>query len=173
MGPGAIVFYALAAVAVASAVMVVTRRSPVHSAMFLVLSFLCMAGIFIVLEAEFLAAVQVLVYAGGIMVLFLFVIMLVNLGTPLGPVRSWQAAAGVVVVTGLVLVLLSSFMSWRPEAPDEVPAFREGGGNLQAVGMSLYQDYLLPFEVASVLLLVAMIGAVVLALRREGPGSDS
>jgi NADH-quinone oxidoreductase subunit J len=164
---GAAVFYVLAAVMVASAVMTITRRSAVHSAVFLVLSFLCLAGIFVILEAEFLAAVQVLVYAGGIMVLFLFVVMLVDLDRSDGPSRTWQAALGSLLVVGLVLLLMSTVVDWRPPSVPEAPAFRAGGGNLQAVGMLLYQDYLLPFEVASLLLLVAMVGAVILALRRE------
>ena len=105
---GAAVFYVLAAVMVASAVMTITRRSAVHSAVFLVLSFLCLAGIFVILEAEFLAAVQVLVYAGGIMVLFLFVVMLVNLDRSDGPSRTWQAALGSLLVVGLVLLLMST-----------------------------------------------------------------
>ena len=167
MNPGAIVFYVLAAVMVASAVMTITRKSPVHSAVFLVLSFLCLAGIFVTLEAEFLAAVQVLVYAGGIMVLFLFVVMLVKLDEVEGTSRTWQAIGGSVVALLLVLVLMSALVDWRPTAVDDVSSFRVGGGNLQAVGAMLYRDYLLPFELASVLLLVAMIGAVVLALRRN------
>jgi NADH-quinone oxidoreductase subunit J len=167
MEPGAIVFYLLAAVMVASAVLTITRRNPVHSAVFLVLCFLALAGLFVLLEAEFIAAVQVLVYAGGIMVLFLFVVMLVSLQRDWGPSRNWQAALGSLFVLVLVLLLLSTFVDWRPEAVPEADAFREGGGNLQAVGMALYRDYLLPFEVASILLLVAMVGAVVLALRRE------
>jgi NADH-quinone oxidoreductase subunit J len=164
---GAFVFYVLSGVMVASAVMTITRRNAVHSAVFLVLSFLCLAGIFVTLEAEFLAAVQVLVYAGGIMVLFLFVVMLVNLDRARGPSRSWQAVLGVLFVAVLVLFLLSTVVDWRPTAVPEATAFRAGGGNLQAVGSLLYQDYLLPFEVASLLLLVAMVGAVILGLRRE------
>ena len=164
---GAAIFYVLAAVMVASAVMTITRRSAVHSAMFLVLSFLCLAGIFVLLEAEFLAAVQVLVYAGGIMVLFLFVVMLVNLDRSDEPSRTWQAAVGSLGVVGLVLTLMSTITNWRPASLPEAPALRAGGGNLQAVGALLYTDYLLPFEVASLLLLVAMVGAVILGLRRE------
>ena len=167
MGAGALVFYGLATVMVGSAVMVITRKSAVHSAIFLVLTFLAMAGIFVILEAEFVAAVQVLVYAGGIMVLFLFVVFLVNLEVPQGPMRTWPAAAGVVLAVLLVLMLLSSLQDWRPVVATDTSAFRDGGGNMQAVGNLLYQQYLLPFELASVLLLVAMIGAVMMALRRN------
>ncbi len=164
---GAVVFYVLAGAMVASAVMTITRRNAVHSAVFLVFSFLCLAGIFVTLEAEFLAAVQVLVYAGGIMVLFLFVVMLVNLDGSDGPSRTWKAALGSLFVVGLVLMLMSTAVDWHPPSVPEAPSFRAGGGNLQAVGDLLYRDYLLPFEVASLLLLVAMMGAVILALRRQ------
>ncbi len=167
MGPGAAIFYVLAGAMVASAVMTITRRNAVHSAVYLVFSFLCLAGIFIQLEAEFLAAVQVLIYAGGIMVLFLFVVMLVNLDGSDRPSRTWQAALGSLCVLGLVLLLMSTAVDWRPPSVPEAPAFRAGGGNLQAVGALLFQDFLLPFEVASLLLLVALVGAVILALRRE------
>ncbi len=167
MGAGALVFYGLSAVMVGSAVMVITRRNTVHSAVFLVLSFLAMAGIFVLMEAEFVAAVQVLVYAGGIMVLFLFVVLLVNLEVRWGPAWTWQAAVGSGLAVVLVLFLLSGLMDWHPTAVPDAPSFRAMGGNLQAVGMLLYQEYLLPFELASVLLLVAMVGAVLLALGRR------
>ena len=167
MGPGALVFYGLSGVMVGSAIMVITRRNTVHSAVFLVLSFLAMAGIFVLLEAEFVAAVQVLVYAGGIMVLFLFVVMLVDLEVRWGPARTWQAVVGSGLTVLLVLLLLSSLRDWHPSAVLEAPSFREMGGNLQAVGMLLYQKYLLPFELASILLLVAMVGAALLALGRK------
>ena len=167
MAPQAIVFYILASVCAVSAVMVVTRRNPVHAALFLVLAFFCVAGIYVIMSAEFRAAVQVLVYAGGIMVLFLFVIMLVplegsRLSAPPGRHLGWSLlSAGL-----LAGVLIVSF--WR--AP--TPAFLKAagplveGGNMQAVGMELYRRYLLPFEIVSVLLLVAMIGAVVLARQK-------
>jgi len=155
-----------------SAVMVVTRRNPVHSAVYLVLAFLSMAGIFVLLEAEFVAAVQVLVYAGGIMVLFLFVVLLVGLHRLEGPVRTWQALAGVGATALVVLMVQSAVGDWQMEIAANGDVLREGGGNLQAVGRLLYTTYLLPFELASILLLVAMVGAVVLALRRE-PGSNS
>ena len=167
MGAGAIVFYGLSAVMLGSAVMVITRRNPVHAAVFLVLTFLAMAGLFVMMEAEFVAAVQVLVYAGGIVVLFLFVVMLVNLDVDWRPSGTWQAVLGAGWALALVLLLLSAAVDWRPGTAPEAASFRDGGGNMQAVGELLYRDYLLPFELASVLLLVAMVGAVMLALRRE------
>jgi NADH-quinone oxidoreductase subunit J len=166
LGYAGVFFYVLAAMALVSAVMVVTRRNPVHSAMFLVFSFFCVAGIYVTMSAEFLAAVQVLVYAGGIVVLFLFVIMLVPLSLRLRPLPVKQG------ITALLLagLLAGTFMVFfGREAAEEtsrdtsqLPAM----GQIEGMGDALYVRYLLPFEVASVLLLVAMIGAVVLA-RRE------
>lgn len=159
-------FYVLAAMAVVSALMVVTRKNPVHSAMFLVFTFFCVAGIYITMSAEFLAAVQVLVYAGGIVVLFLFVIMLVPLHTGVTRLPVARGAVALLVVALLATTVMTVYaraarscaaMGVQGEAP---------AGNIEAVGIELYTRYLLPFEVASVLLLVAMVGAVVLA-RRE------
>jgi NADH-quinone oxidoreductase subunit J len=161
------VFYVLASLAVVSAVMVITRRSAVHAALFLVLTFFCVAGIYVILSAEFLAAVQVLVYAGGIMVLFLFVIMLVPLEARQlrPPVRH---VAGSLLLAGLLAASLISFFAAAkgPETGDGIQPLASGGGNIETVGLLLYQRYMLPFEIASVLLLVAMIGAVVLARKK-------
>lgn len=171
MDAQSILFYLLGGVAVASALLVILQRNAVHSAVYLVVTFLSMAGIFVTLEAEFVAAVQVFVYAGGIVVLFLFVILLVQLEQlRVLPVPRVQLA----LMGSLVLLLVASFLFMflgggaAEAAPDADRAFRAHGGNLQAVGDLLYRDYLLPFEVASVLLLVAMIGAVILARARSG-----
>lgn len=166
LGYGAIFFYALAAVALLSSLMVVTRRSPVHSAMFLVFTFFCVAGMYVAMSAEFLAAVQVLVYAGGIVVLFLFVIMLVPLTPKIAPGRIKQGIAAL-IVTALVA---SAFMVIYGQVrdADRAPGMEAQAvsGTIEAVGLELYTRYLLPFEVASVLLLVAMVGAVVLARKQ-------
>ncbi len=166
MTGSAFIFYLLSAVAVISAVMVVTRRNAVHSALFLVLTFFCVAGIYVVLAAEFLAAVQVLVYAGGIVVLYLFVIMLVPQHAPLKapPMRHM---VGALMLAGLLAGALITFFWDAPEvAPVPAAAATTPAGNIETVGMELYQRYLLPFEVASLLLLVAMIAPVILARRR-------
>jgi NADH-quinone oxidoreductase subunit J len=167
----AIVFYTLAAFILGFAVLVVTARNTVHSVLFLVANFLCVAIVFVVLAAEFLAVIQVLVYAGGIVVLYLFVVMLVSLkSAPEAPIdRRRQARLGF----GLGSVLLAEvsailvYTAGRP-APPIVPAIAEQAprGNTETVGMLLYTEYLVPFEVASMLLLVAMVGAIILA-RKE------
>jgi len=166
LGYAGIFFYVLAAMAVVSALMVVTRKSPVHAAMFLVFTFFCVAGVYVTMSAELLAAVQVLVYAGGIVVLFLFVIMLVPLGSGIQrlPVRRGAVA---ILLAGLLAVAVLSIYSHA--VASEMSMATEGTkimGNIETVGTELYTRYLLPFEVASVLLLVAMIGAVVLARRQ-------
>ena len=167
MAPTAAVFYVFASLAVVSGLMVITRRSAIHAALFLVLAFFSVAAIYVVLSAEFLAAVQVLVYTGGIMVLFLFVIMLVPLRRESLRPPAGHIAGAVVLALLLAGVLISYF--WNAEPRDvfgPTTALAAAGGNIETVGMELYTRYLLPFEIASVLLLVAMIGAVVLARKQ-------
>ena len=169
-----IVFYGLAACAVAGGVGVIAFRGPVRAALSLLGTFLGVAGLFVLMEAEFLAAVQVLVYAGGVMVLFLFVIMLVKArAIPHEPQylgRLAPAAAGL----GVLLAVLVGVGVWAAASgtPADAAALRlvQGVplGNTEAVGWSLYRDYLLPFEVVSIVLLVAMIGAIVMG-RKESP----
>jgi NADH-quinone oxidoreductase subunit J len=169
-GAGAL-FAILAALALLSAIAVVVAKSPVHSALYLLLSFVLVAAIFILQQAEFVGAVQMLVYAGGIMVLFLFVVMLVNPGVTRSG-KSFQHQWDIAVV--LLPIFLLPFLyilgtEKLPDVPVKPEAFRTVGtrvvGNTEAVSWVLFRDYLVPFEVASVFLLVAMIGAVVLGKR--------
>jgi NADH-quinone oxidoreductase subunit J len=189
-------FYLFAVLAVAGAVGVVVSRQPVHSALALLISLLSVAGLFVLANAEFLFAVQMLVYAGGIMVLFLFTIMLVNVKRT-GKEPYVHRQAGLAIVIGLLLfVAVGGVVIGEARAvvmaEKSVPAdpallatttiartrtrtvegkkvkteeTEDVAGNSQAVAWRLYRDYLLPFEVASVFLLVAMIGAVVLGKR--------
>ena len=166
-----VAFWVFAGVAIGSAVLCITRRSPVASALWLVNTLFCLAGIYVLLDAHFIAAAQVLVYAGAIMVLFLFVIMLLNLGRPgPGDIKRgwWKVAAG---IGGLVLVTLVLHGLQVSPAPLVLPAGTVAGevqsqGAVRAVATPLFQGYLLPFEITSVLLLAAIVGAVVLAKRR-------
>ncbi len=160
-------FYFFAVVAVVSAILVITRRNAVHSAIFLIQALLAVAGIFLQLGAEFLAAVQVILYIGGIMLLFLFVIMLVNLDIAVRQVqfnRQWLLAS----VTALVVAAEVAYGIYRGQGAFQFPAAPPEAlqPNAQRVGMVLFQNYMLPFEIASILLLVAMIGAVLMARRR-------
>lgn len=163
----AIAFYVLAACILGFAVLVVTAKNPVHSVVFLVLDFLCVAALYVTLGPEFVAAIQVLVYAGGIVVLYLFVVMLVNVKRPPEAFRA-GATLGLVLV-GAVLVEAAAIAVWSrlsPAAPASAAQTVPVSGNTEQVGWLLYTSYLVPFEVASMLLLVAMVGAIVLA-RKE------
>ena len=166
----AIAFYTLAVLILGLGVAVVTTPKTVHSVLFLVLNFLCVAILYVVLRAEFLAVIQVLVYAGGIVVLYLFVVMLVNLKRapeahedPRRLARLGLGLSGAVLLELAAIVVYSYGRAVPPSAPaaDAPPV----AGNTEELGWLLYTDYLIPFEVASVLLLVAMVGAIVLARR--------
>jgi len=176
--PALFFFWAFAAVTVVGAVGVVVMRQPIHSALFLLLSFLGVACIYVLAHAELVAAVQILVYAGGIMILFLYTIMLVNVKrqrTERYLHRQAIPALGfgflfLLVVGGVVVNEARSLAAKVPAADPKTLATTviDGAtvvGNTQAVGWLLYRDYFLPFEIASVFLLVAMIGAVVLGKR--------
>ncbi len=165
----AIAFYTVAAFILGFAVMVVTTKDTVHSVLFLVLDFLFVAALYVLLGAQFLAVIQILVYAGGIVVLYLFVVMLVNLKRPAeaheDPHRRTRLGLvlSAVVLGELALITVSGYA--KP-APAMVPALAiPVTGNTQEIGWMLYTSYLIPFEIASMLLLVAMIGAIVLAKR--------
>ena len=159
-------FYLLAGITLASAVMVVTRKNPIFSALYLALSLIAVAGLFVSERAEFLFAAQILVYTGGIMVLFMFVIMLVNLEEEAlvrRAVRYWWAPVALVGFSIAVLVVRA-----RGGSIDVSSAGQESLalGNVEAVAAALLTDYLYLFEVISVLLQVAMVGAIVLS-RKE------
>ena len=159
-------FYFLSAIAIASAIGVVTRRNPVHSALLLIMTLLALAGLYLMLYAPFVAGVQILVYAGGIMVLFLFVIMLVNIERAQLEERfNRQWLVGSLVTVALGGLFLFIYVKGSSVFPTTFHLFAENR-NTQQVGLMLYRDYLLPFEIASLLLLVAIVGAVVMAKKR-------
>ena len=164
----AIAFYTLAAFILGFAVLVVTTKDTVHSVLFLVLDFLFVSALYVLLDAPFLAVIQVLVYAGGIVVLYLFVVMLVNLKRPpeahQDPHRRTKLGFFLAVAVLLELGAISIHQTARPIAVAPGAAMPVTG-NTEQVGWLLYTSYLIPFEIASVLLLVAMIGAIVLAKR--------
>jgi NADH-quinone oxidoreductase subunit J len=162
-----ILFYALAACILGFGVLVVTTRNTVHCVLFLVANFLCVAVVYVLLGAEFLAIIQILVYAGGIVVLYLFVVMLVNLRRPAdAPLDSRRQSRLGFVLASVMLAEISAILvysSARPAPAAAAAPAAASGGNTETIGMLLYTDYLVPFEVASMLLLVAMIGAILLA----------
>jgi NADH-quinone oxidoreductase subunit J len=158
-------FYILAALILGFGVLVVTAKSTVHSVLFLVADFLCVAALYVTLRAPFLAVIQVMVYAGGIVVLYLFVVMLVNLKRPpeahSDPRRLGRL--GVVMAAAVLAELGAIFaVGWAKPAAVEGTLNPQ---NVEQIGRALYADYLIPFELASFLLLVAMIGAIILAKR--------
>lgn len=165
----AITFYTLSTLILVFAVLVISVRSTVHSVLFLVLDFLLVAVLYVSLHAEFLAVIQVLVYAGGIVVLYLFVVMLVNLKRPPEQHQDTRRLGRLgLVLAGLVLAQFAAILTYSVSSgPSAVPVDDGVVGNVERVGMLLYTNYLIPFEVASVLLLVAMVGAIVLAKRES------
>src|SRR5438094_8257626 len=164
-------FYLFGIIAVASALLFVTRKSPVAAALWLVNTMFCLAALYVMLDAQFIGAIQVLVYAGAIMVVFLFVIMLLNLGHPSDIAdargRTWKLVAAAVGVA----LLAQIFALTRAHVEPQIPAGYlerqiEYRGVIAPVAGPLFREYLLAFEVTSVLLLAAAVGAVALGRRR-------
>lgn len=156
-------FIVVAAISLASALGVVASRWPVHSALFMLVNFITLAVFYVTLGAQFLAAAQVIVYAGGIVILILFVVMLIGserIGDAQG-YRLWTPYAGVALGVLMLATMIYTFASSLPGVPP-TPITLEGG-HPQVVGKTLFTQYILPIEMAAVLLLVALIGALLLA----------
>jgi NADH-quinone oxidoreductase subunit J len=162
-------FVILATAATVTAILVIVQRNPVNSAIFLIATFFCLAGIYLLLHAEFIAIIQVLVYAGAIMVLFLFVIMLLNLAKEKKLLARNRLQKVVGVLLGVILLFQIGIIfkaALLEGTKGNFPAEKVSAmGNAQAVARLLFTDFLLPFEITSVLLLVAIVGAIVLAKR--------
>jgi NADH-quinone oxidoreductase subunit J len=159
-------FYLLSFSAIVSAIAVITRRNPVHAALSLIVTLLSLAGFYLMLYAPFVAAVQIVLYAGGIVVLFLFVIMLVNLERNIREYQfNKQWLVGTVAAAVLGGLLLFVYQRGHDIFPRDFAALPEGQ-NTQQIGILLYGNYMFPFEIASLLLLVAIVGAVVMAKKR-------
>jgi NADH-quinone oxidoreductase subunit J len=163
-----VLFYVFSAILIFAATRVITDRNPVHAALYLVLSFFSSAAIWMLLKAEFLAIVLVLVYVGAVMVLFLFVVMMLDI--TLGNVREgfWRyfplaATVGVIIVLEMAAVLFRGF--WAPDV--QAPAAAAMIGDTAALGRLIYTEYIYAFEIAALLLLVAIVAAVALTLRRR------
>jgi len=154
-------FYFLSFLAIMFAMMVVLSKNPVHSVLYLVLTFFTIAGHYVLLNAQFLAVVHIIVYAGAIMVLFLFVIMLLNLNKETEPHKSSWLKFSAAIASGLMLVVLVGSLKGA-ETIVATNAFNPNIGLIENLGQTLFHDFLLPFEVSSILLLVAMVGAVML-----------
>jgi NADH-quinone oxidoreductase subunit J len=180
------IFYVFAALAVVSATLCILQRNPVSAALWLVSTMFSLAAIYVLLDAQFIAAIQVLVYAGAVMVLFLFVIMLLNLGHASSDIRGPSSVAAAVVIVGLLGIELVALWQYTPRRLaseiSQAPAFADPAtmfaagqiaqqetaarGVVGGIAAPLFQIYLVPFEITSILLLAAIVGAVVLAKRK-------
>ena len=181
-----VVFWFFAAIAVASAALCILQRNPVSAALWLVSTMFSLAAIYVLLDAQFIAAIQVLVYAGAVMVLFLFVIMLLNLGHATSDIRGPSTVTATVVIVGLLAGELFTLWRYTPRrlaaevaqatpfndprvvfaAGDITRHENEVRGVVGGIAAPLFQTYLVPFEITSILLLTAIVGAVVLAKRK-------
>jgi NADH-quinone oxidoreductase subunit J len=167
MGITQILFWVLTATALFSALMVITSKNPVYSVLWLIVTFFTISGHYLLLNAQFLAIVNIIVYAGAIMVLFLFVIMLMNLSKETEPQKNrWLKLAGAVAGGSLLLVLVAALRTTETQ----MTLLGTGDiGLIQNLGRVLFTEYVVPFEIASILFLSAMIGAVVIGKREKRP----
>lgn len=162
MGTTQILFWVLSVLSVVSAINVVISKNPVFSVLWLIVTFFCISAHYILLNAQFLAVVNIIVYAGAIMVLFLFVIMLMNLDKKTEPNKNkWLSLAGVIAGGCMLLVMVAALKD--AETAQQMVQVKEGNiGLINYLGNALFSDYVVPFEISSVLFLSAMVGAVVI-----------
>ncbi|SKC44456.1 NADH dehydrogenase subunit J [Ohtaekwangia koreensis] len=154
-------FYFLSFLAIMSAIMVVLSKNPVYSVLYLIITFFCIAGHYMLMNAQFLAIVHIIVYAGAIMVLFLYVIMLLNLNKESEPHKSTLQKIAATICAGLVMIVLVGSLKGTEGMIQQQPAAADIG-LVKALGQVMFTKFLLPFEITSVLLLAAMVGAVML-----------
>ena len=164
------VFYFFAAMLVFAALRVITARNPVHSALFLVLAFFTAAALWVLLEAEFLAIALVLVYVGAVMVLFLFVVMMLDINLDRLREGYWDYLVPALIVAGVMVAEMAIILGARYFDLEGMPAPEPRGGdysNTRELGLLIYTDYVYPFEIAAVILLVAIVAAIALTLRHR------
>jgi NADH-quinone oxidoreductase subunit J len=170
--PETILFFILATVSIVAALLMVTAQNPVRSALYLVLTFLCVAVFYVTLNAQFIAAVQIIVYAGAIMVLFLFVIMLLNLGAPQAMQEKGRLQGWAALVLGIAFAAAlgsSGSLVSLPRPNPNAAEISASLGTVQGIGANLYNadlPWLFPFEITSVLLLISLVGAIIMAKRK-------
>jgi NADH-quinone oxidoreductase subunit J len=164
MNPQEIVFYILSSLTILCAAGVIFSRSPINSILFLILTFFCISGHYIMMNAQFLAIVNIIVYAGAIMVLFLFVVMLMNLNSDTEPQKSMVVQVSAVLSGGILLtVIIAAFKTYSIQlTTGHALNGQTDIGLIKNLGVILFKEYALPFEISSVLFLSAMIGAVVI-----------
>jgi NADH-quinone oxidoreductase subunit J len=162
-----IMFWFLSALALGSALMVITTKNPVHSILYLIVTFFAISGHYILLNAQFLAIVNIIVYAGAIMVLFLFVVMLMNLNSDSEPQRNRLVQFAGLISGGLLFLLITAALKKSAESTNLVQMSTGDYGLIKNLGKVLFSDYVVPFEISSVLFLSAMIGAVVIGKKEQ------
>ena len=172
-----IFFYIFGIIAIASAIMVIVSKNPVHSVLFLVVTFFSTAGLFVLLNAHFIAIVQILVYAGAIMVLFLFVIMLLNLKKTQEDFSKMMMLKIYGLIAAFFFLFEILYIAFKGQSTAEKDMFTDvviqnAGGNTKLVGNLLFTKYVLPFEITSVILLAGMVGAVVMAMKKKSSSLD-
>ncbi len=161
-------WYFLSGLTLLSALMVVLAKNPIHSVLYLVFTFFCISGHYVLLNAQFLMAVNIIVYAGAIMVLFLFVIMMFDLKKNIPDSKTnLTKLAGVIVAGSMMIILIAAFKNTNYVAPTEAEYVPQTG-MVETLGQVLYSEYLLPFELVTILFFVAMVGAVMLGKREVG-----
>ena len=162
-----VVFWLLASGAIISALLMVTRKSVIPSALMLVVTFCFLAALYLTLNAQFLAVVQVAVYAGAIMVLVVFVIMLLNIRhEQYSLTGNWKTVIGLLGVCGILAQIIGVIMMTADKMPKEMSAKSVELGTVEGVGMKLYTSYAFPFEMASIILITAAVGAIILAKKK-------
>ena len=167
-----ILFMLLSLMAVGSALMMISSKNPVHSVLWLIIVFFAISGHYILMNAQFLAIVNIIVYAGAIMVLFLFVVMLMNLNAETEPIKNYRMQLiGILSGGALLLMIISIVMRMDIEQP--VLTNSGDAGLVKTLGKTLFKNYVLPFEISSVLFLSAMIGAVVIGKKEEADQSTA
>ena len=165
-----VLFYLFGAILVGAALAMIVSRNPVHSALFLVLAFFTAAGLWMLLEAEFLAIVLVLVYVGAVMVLFLFVVMMLDINLDQLREGYWDYLVPGLIVAGVMVAEMALVLGGRYfdlEGMPDPPVHAAGYSNTRELGLLIYTDYVYPFEIAAVILLVAIVAAIALTLRRR------
>ncbi|HEY5771492.1 MAG TPA: NADH-quinone oxidoreductase subunit J [Chitinophagaceae bacterium] len=162
MGVTPVLFWVLSVMALFSALMVITSKNPMHSVIWLIIVFFAISGHYLLLNAQFLAIVNIIVYAGAIMVLFLYVLMLMDLKKEIEPPKNrWLKLAGAVAGGSLLLVLIAALK--KADIANQIAETRTGDiGLIENLGKVLFNDYVVPFEISSILFLSAMVGAVVI-----------
>lgn len=167
MGVTQILFWILSAMAIGSAIMVITAKNPVHSVLYLIVTFFAISGHYILMNAQFLAIVNIIVYAGAIMVLFLFVVMLMNLNADAEPIKNRTMQFAGIIAGGCLFLVLTAALNKAGNVSNAVQLNSGDQGLIKNLGKTLFSDFVLPFEISSVLFLSAMIGAVVIGKKEQ------